>query len=353
MWVVSPEASLASRVPCRIAANDTVRPRRLRAGGCVGLVTPSSSIHRFPKRTERAIAALEALGFRTVLAPRAAWSEDTPATGRERAADINWCLENPEVDAVLCTTGGTRAIETLDHIDYDLARRARKVICGFSDITAITSAVHRQAGLICFSGPSVVPSFGDAGGPHPYTVRWFLAAVTTSQPIGRLEPPDETSSDMPVWELEHDRPRRYEPASQWRRLVEGHAEGELVGGHLGTIRTLIGSEHFPCTAGNIVFLETNATDIDTVRSDLHRVMRAGAFDAASGLLFGRPVSKHRLGDWDRMLTALATRFDLPLLVDVDLGHTVPMITIPIGVHATMDACHDGLVIDGPSVDEDE
>ena len=312
-----------------------LKPYALSPGGTIGLVTPSSSIAPFPRRRARARAALEALGYSTVLAPSALWSEPVPSPER-LADDLHWCLDHPGIDAVMCTTGGNQARRVLDKIDFGLVRTARKIICGFSDITAITVAAHARTGLVTFNGPTLLPSFGDADGVHEYTSRSFVSCVSGLSAAQELGPPAWTSSDMPTWETQDDRPRRFESARRWRSLRPGRAYGRLVGGHLGTLCTLVGTDYLSSATDRVLFLETNAR-AEIACGELDVLEAAGVFDGARALVFGRLTSSDEHEAFSSVLTELATRHSLPLLADVDLGHTVPMLTLPLGVNVSLDA----------------
>lgn len=314
---------------------EVLKPYALPPGGTIGLVTPSSSIASFPRRFARARAALEALGYSTVLAPSALWSEPVPAPAR-LADDIHWCLDHPGIDAVMCTTGGDQAHRVLDEIDFGLVRAARKIICGFSDITAITVGAHTRTGLITFNGPTLLPSFGDADGVHEYTSRSFVSCASGFSAAQELEPPEWTSSDMPTWETQDDRPRRFDSAHRWRSLGPGRACGRLVGGHLGTLCTLVGTDYIFSATDRVVFLETNAR-AEIASSELDVLEGAGVLDGARALVFGRLTSPGEHEAFSRVLTELATRRSLPLLADVDLGHTIPMLTLPLGANVSLDA----------------
>lgn len=312
-----------------------LKPYALPPGGTIGLVTPSSSIAPFPRRFARARAALEALGYSTVLAPSALWSEPVPSPAT-LADDIHWCLDHPAVDAVMCTTGGDQARRILGKIDFGLVRTARKIICGFSDSTALTVAAHARTGLITFNGPTLLPSFGDADGVHEYTSRSFVSCVSGFSAGQELRPPEWTSSDMPTWETQDDRPRRFEPARRWRSLRPGRAHGRLVGGHLGTLCALAGTGYIFSAADRVVFLETNAR-AEIASAELDVLEAAGVLDGARALVFGRLTSPDEHETLSRALTELATRHSLPLVADVDLGHTVPMLTLPLGLNVSLDA----------------
>ena len=157
-----------------------VKPYMPLPGSAVGLVTPSSSVSRYPRRLSRALQALTGLGFRPVPAPHAWWDDRDRPAPEALAEDISWCCRREEISAIMCTTGGLRSAELLPHLDFDLLRAARKPLCGFSDITSLLLGVHVRAGIVTFHGPTVVPSMGDADGIDPYSAAGLLAVSAAS-----------------------------------------------------------------------------------------------------------------------------------------------------------------------------
>ncbi|MBZ3907000.1 S66 family peptidase [Streptomyces griseiscabiei] len=312
-----------------------VKPYAPLPGSGIGLVTPSSSVSRYPRRSARAVRALAGLGFLPVAAPHAWWQDHDRPAPEALAEDIAWCCRHEEISAILCTTGGLRSAELLPHLDFDLLRAARKPLCGFSDITSLLLGVYARAGIVTFHGPTLVPSMGDADGIDPYVADGLLASW---RPGGSrvLRPPTATSVESPRWEVEDHRPRSRVPAGPWRALTPGSARGRLVGGHLSTVVGLLGTPFLPRTTDCLVFLETNESRVAVIRRDLSALAAAGFFGDAAGLVFGRTPCADRPDELDRCLLELAAEHGLPALTDVDLGHTVPITTLPIGVMATLD-----------------
>lgn len=197
------------------SAADVVRPFAPRSGSGVGLITPSSSVQPFPRRTSRAIHQLEQLGFVARPAPHAFWAEDKKPSPRQLAEDLAWCCRQDDIDVVLCTTGGLTSHELLPFVDMELLAASRKPICGFSDITALLVGIHAKTGLVTFNGPTLLPSFGDADGISDYTAGSLLAALDPDVSERRLVPPDRTSTDSPYWDRDDDRPRISRQAGKW------------------------------------------------------------------------------------------------------------------------------------------
>jgi muramoyltetrapeptide carboxypeptidase LdcA involved in peptidoglycan recycling len=320
-------------------------PPRVRAGDTVAVVSPSlGAVGRWPHRVERARAYLESLELRVRMTTNAARDEGWASASPElRAADLHEAFLDDEVAVVLAAIGGNHSNQLLPHLDYELVRSRPKIFQGFSDITVLHWAFLKHAGLSTFYGPALVSELGEHPSVLPYTDRWLRAAWLDSRPLA-FEPAEEWTDERLEWNTQDDltRPRELRPSEGWVTLHEGVAEGWLLGGCLETICWhLKGSESWIDPAGAIFFLETSEETpsvghIDSYLTDLEQL---GLFGAISGLVVGRPYG---YGDdarrtlWE-VVRARAERWDVPALGNVDCGHTDPMLTLPLGALARLDA----------------
>src|SRR5690606_24070570 len=121
-------------------------------GDTIGLVAPGFAIK--PEVLEKAKGSLEEMGFKPHHTPRILgnhgyFSDSDP----QRALDLNEMFADPGVDGILCARGGYGCTRILSLLDYDLIRSNPKALIGFSDITALIQAIHKETGLVCFHGP--------------------------------------------------------------------------------------------------------------------------------------------------------------------------------------------------------
>jgi len=170
----------------------------------------------------------------------------------------------------------------------------------------------------------------------------------------RFEPASEWTDEFLDWGAKADlaRPRRLRPGSGWRTLCPGRAEGPLLGGCLETVCWhLKGSAAWLDLDGAILLLETSEEapspeEVDAYLTDLEQLE---VFERAAGLLFGRPYGYDETGAevlW-RVVTERTAAAGLPVLADVDFGHTDPMLTLPLGAVARLDAGRRELTLESP------
>ena len=306
------------------AANGTLLAPRLRAGDTIGLVSPANAtFEREPLKI--AIESLQALGFKVKPGQHVAARRGPFAgTDEQRAADINAMFADDAVAGILAMTGGSGCNRIVDKLDYELIRRRPKFFGGFSDLTSLVNAIHRQTGLVAFHSPVAGSEWND------YSVQSFRAVAMNAE-AALLRNPTASPGD--------DFVQREERITTLR---PGRARGRLVGGNLTVLASLAGSAYFPDCRGALLFLEDINEYIYRVDRCLSTLRLTGALGQLAGVVLGR-FTKCEPGDGYGSLT-LDEVFDdyfLPLNVPVfrgaAIGHIKRKLTVPVGAMAEMDA----------------
>lgn len=314
---------LAAAAPSHAQAGPLLA-RRLRPGDTIGLVSPANAtFEREPLKL--AIEALQALGFKVKPGQNVAARRGPFAgTDAQRAADINAMFADDGVAGVIALTGGSGCNRIVDQLDYDLIRRKPKFFGGFSDVTCLVNAIHRQTGLVTFHCPVAGSEWND------YSVQSFKAVAMNAEAAVLRNPFASPGDDLV---------QREERISTIR---PGRAQGRLVGGNLTVLASLAGSAYFPEGRGAILFLEDINEYIYRIDRCLSTLRLAGAFNGLAGVVLGR-FTKCEPGDGYGSLT-LDEVFDdyfLPLNVPVfrgaAIGHIKRKLTVPVGARAEMDA----------------
>lgn len=326
-----------TRLSAAASGSPLLVPPRLRKGDVVAVATPSAPVLT-PRRLERGAEALRTLGYEVRLGPLAARGVQD-ATGSRRADELNGFFQDPRVRCVVASLGGLTSNSVLDALDYDALRADPKIITGYSDITTVLLAVLRRAGLVTFHGPTLLPELAEYPQVLPYTRDSFLRAVARPEPLGRLSPPGERTEELLHWDEADDRPRRTLPADGWQWLHPGSGTGPLVGGNLETIGLLAGTAYFPDFSGAVVVLETTSTDVRNVERALTHLRMLGAFDTAAALLLGRSFRGPEGFEaaLRRTVGAFTAEYGVPVVAGMDIGHSDPMLTLPLGVRARVDS----------------
>jgi muramoyltetrapeptide carboxypeptidase len=334
---------VASDPAAKNASMRAILPPKLRPGDLIRVVAPSLSLSVIsePNRAD-ADRRLGELGLRVSFGAHVAES-DPLASSRvdSRVADLHDAFADPEVAGVLTVIGGYNSNELLPRLDWKLIAANPKVLCGYSDITALQCAALACAGLVTYSGPHWA-SF--AMRRHfEATLRGFQDCLFGDEPI-ELSPADSWSND--AWCLDQE-DRHPLPNEGWWVLAEGEASGPIVGGNLSTVALLHGTPYMPPLEGAVLFLEDDQESRPWhFARNLTALLQQPGAEAVTGLVIGR---FERASEMTRELLELIVRSQpalrgLPVVANADFGHTDPMITFPIGGAAELAAGPAGAAI---------
>jgi muramoyltetrapeptide carboxypeptidase len=339
------------------------KPSVLRPGDTIALVSPSAPMAGLvPHRVEQAQAMLEKMGFHVRLAPHAlSVTEHTAGSAQERAADLQAMFEDDSVHGIMSLIGGNHSNQLLEHLDFDSIRRHPKVFVGYSDMTVLHFALHTQGNLVSFYGPAAMTQFADNPEILPYTKDYFERAVMRTKPIGAIDASSDWTDEILDWFKKKDleRPRTMRPNSGVTWLREGKATGPIIGGCITSMLHLRGTDFWPAFDGAILFWEipessadfTKGSSVSTIDAALTDLALSGVFRQISGMIIGRAFgyTDEQVHHLRAVLSRQFVDYDFPVLLDADIGHTDPMIMIPLGMSATLDSSQNRFSIDEAGV----
>lgn len=297
------------------------KPPRLRPGMTLGVVAPSSPVLE-RSTVNRGVVALEELGFQVVFGAHAHDNYGYLA-GRDadRATDLLAMLERDDVDAVICLRGGYGAIRTALQLDRNrlkrLAGRPAKPFIGYSDITISHAILGQDLGWVTFYGPMII-SFAHASN---YTVAAFRRALMETEPFDVTPDPDDPYVET---------------------LVPGVAEGELAGGCLQLLTTLIGTPWEVDLRGKVFFFEDVHAQPYQIDRMLSHLIAAGKIQDCAGIVIGEhadcgPQGTGNTLGLEQVFTDLIQPLGIPTLYPLPIGHGAHLATLPIGVPVRLDA----------------
>jgi muramoyltetrapeptide carboxypeptidase len=277
---------------------------------------------------EQATAYFEARGHRVVFGPNHRKVHGYLAgTDEERAADVQWALSEPGIHMVHTLCGGYGTARLHDRIDWGALGEPR-IVCGFSDITALHLALAAHAGWVTFYGPN------------------FLRFTRRK---------DELTQETKDWFH-----RAFEPEDPYVLTVgDGVAEAPLVGGCLTLLCASMGTPFEVDTEGCVVLVEDLNTDPYLVDTALNHLVRAGKLANAAGFVFGTdvnlkpqtlPEGPESTLSIEEVLDELIAPLGIPAIANVPLGHGKHMATMPLGVKVRLDAAAKTLDVIEPAVE---
>lgn len=296
-----------------------IKPKRLKKGDTVGVVTPASPIDS--SRLRRGIERLQGWGYKVKIHP-SAYSRRGYLAGEDyaRAQALNEIFADEEVDAIFCARGGYGSVRILPLIDYDNIKRNPKIFLGYSDITSLHLATYRKTRLVTFLGPMVQTELSKR-----------MPIYNRDSLLGTLS--DKTSR-VPL--------RNPKGMRSWRILRGGVAEGILLGGNLTLIAMLAGTPYMPELKGKILFIEDTDEEPSSIDGMLFQLKLAGLLDKISGLVIGqftncKPTKSGRPSlSITQILRDVLARTDYPVIYNFACGHGRYICTLPLGIRARID-----------------
>jgi muramoyltetrapeptide carboxypeptidase len=235
-------------------------PNYLKKGDKIAIIAPAKAIDQ--SFIDEAAALWRGMGYEVVIGENCLNQKKYFAgTTEERAADLQWAIDDPEVKAIICARGGYGCIQNIEKVKWEAFKNNPKWLIGFSDVTVYHF---------------LLSSFG-------------IASVHGTMPLNYK---DNTKAsivllnDLLLGELQN-----YSWESQSGN--DGKASGELLGGNLAVISDLIGTVLQPEMKGKILFLEEVGEYHYTIDRMFYQLKYAGILNDISGLVIG---SFSKVGD---------------------------------------------------------
>jgi muramoyltetrapeptide carboxypeptidase len=303
-----------------------IKPPALPEEATIAVIAPASP-PQLRSPIEQATDYFASRGHRVVFGPNHRKVHGYLAgTDAERAADLQWALSEPGIDMVHALEGGYGTARLHDLIDWEAIGEPR-IVCGFSDLTALHLYLAAHAGWVTFYGPSFL-RFTRAKGDYeltPETERWFHRALQP-EPLGAVFEDPEDPYVLTVG--------------------SGRAEAPLAGGCLTLLCASIGTPFEVETDGCVLMVEDLNTEPYLIDTALNHLIRAGKLDRVAGLVFGTPVNlKYQTVpegpestlSIEEILDELIAPLGIPAIANVPVGHGKHMATMPLGARVRLDA----------------
>ena len=278
--------------------SELIRPPYLKEGDTVAIVAPSGILKNREREVQQAVDLLKSWGLHATVGKHVfSKANHFAGTDEERCEDLQKAMDDPTISAIWCARGGYGTVRILDKLDYTKLKENPKWIIGYSDITALHNQLHNQGfeslhALMCVSLTKDISEVQES-------VDTFKAAL-----FGKPE----------NYDLE---------GSKYNR--EGEAKGQLIGGNLTMLHTMLGSDTSLDTSGKILFIEEIGEYKYHIDRMLQSMKRAGYFENLKGLVVG-DMSKLRKNTtlWgtsiEQLILDATADYDFPIAFNMPAGH---------------------------------
>ena len=292
-----------------------VRPKALRAGAMLGVVSPAGAAN--PEKVAAGVAALEKVGYRTRVFPHALDSGPLNYAGsaEDRLQDLHAAFADAEVDGIICTRGGWGSAELLPLLDARLIAANPKIFCGYSDLTSLHIWLRNEIGLATFYGPMVAADFCK---PDGVDLRSWNAALRGDSPVS------------------------FDQTDGLRVLKTGVAEGELDGGCLAIYAESAGTPYAAKARGGVLFLEDVGTRAYQWDRMLLHLRYARWLEGVQGIVFGDMAQCGDSAAIEGAILHALRGFAGPIAIGLRSAHVeAGNLTIPMGVRVQLDLTNAG------------
>lgn len=277
---------------------EMVQPKSLKAGDTVAIVAPSGILKNREREITQAVEILKSWGLHTVVGKHV-FSKDNHFAGTddERCEDFQNAMDDPKISAIWCARGGYGTVRILDKLNYTKFKKNPKWLIGYSDITALHSQFHNQ-------GIQTIHA---------------LMCVSLTKDL------DEIKESLNTFKSAlFGNPENYIlKGSTYNRI--GETKGELVGGNLTLLHTMLGSDTSIDTSGKILFIEEIGEYKYHIDRMLQSLKRAGYFENLKGLVVG-DMSRMRKNTtlWgssvEQLILDALSEYDFPIAFNMPAGH---------------------------------
>ncbi|WP_459207620.1 S66 peptidase family protein [Pseudomonas sp. MLB6B] len=298
----------------------TQLPRALRADACFAVVAPAGPARLDVDKAQQWFAER---GYRCRLYPSVTSAEGYLAgSDAQRLQDLHDAFADPSIDAILCMRGGYGSMRLLDGLDFELIRRHPKPLIGYSDITALHTALQRHTGLVTFHG-----------------------AMLNADLLGaKAEPTEASLFEQLSGRLQSGTAIAHPAAWPLTGIVPGSASGTLLGGNLSMIGATVGTLAQADLTGSILFIEDVNEPLYRVDRLLIQLRLAGMLQGVKGVLVG-DFAGITVAALTPLLRDVFEPLRIPVLAGWRSGHCDPNVCLPLGARVRLDTQARTLVLE--------
>ncbi len=314
---------------------EKIYPAKLKAEDEVRVIAPSRSMGIITKESrEIANKRFANLGLRLSFGKHIEEIDEFVSSSiKSRVEDIHDAFSDKNVKSVITVIGGFNCNQLFRYLDWDLIKKNPKIFCGFSDITALNNAIFTKTGLVSYSGPHY-SSFGQEL-YFDYALEYFKKCLFLDQPF-EIKASEQWSDD--VW-YKDQKNRNLIKNNGFLVINEGKGRGTILGANLCTFNLLQGTEYFPDLKDSILFIEDDEEALPHhFDRDLQSLIHLPNFKEVKGIVIGRfqKASGMEVEFLTKIIKTKKELDNLPVIANVDFGHTDPKITFPVGGEASLE-----------------
>lgn len=295
----------------------TIKPKALKKNSLIGLIAPAGPITE--SQLVEAQENLAEMGFRSTFTDRIFEKRGYLAgDDQTRLDDFHEAFANENIEAILCIRGGYGSARLLDVIDYELIKKHPKIFIGYSDITALLNAIWQRTGLITFHGVVGVSAFTS------YSRQQFISTLMNSSKNHKIEAADNKHIDI---------------------ISKGKCQGQLIGGNLSILNSLLSTPFEPHFDNKILFIEEVNEAPYKIDRMLTQLLLSAKIQKVSGIILGQfkgcdidneDITSENSLSLRAVFEDRLSQLNVPVISGFSFGHIAEQALFPIGIKASFD-----------------
>ena len=276
------------------------QPKYLEKGDTIAIIATAGILKNKEEAIAKAKATAESWGLHVIISKNVFnQNHHFAGTDKERTNDFQKALDDPSIKAIWGARGGYGSVRILDKLNFEKFKEQPKWIIGYSDVTAIHSHIHNMG---------IETIHGMMGTSFDFDLEENKESIETLRKA--------LFGEKMKYEIE---------VSKYNR--KGTAKGQLVGGNLTILLTMLGSESQLNTKDKILFIEEIGEYKYHIDRMLQSFKRAGYFDNLKGLIIGDMSNiKKNTTKWgssiEQLILNAVADYDFPVIFDFPAGHEI-------------------------------
>lgn len=280
----------------------------------LGILSPSSSLNR--ERFNKGLSILESRGFKTHIHHQTYIGADSgnqyAGTPEEKASAFMDLWVNPDIDMIMASCGGNFSSQFLHLLDYKKMAKTPKILVGFSDTTALLSAIYAKTGMAGIFGPTV-------------------------QNLGRIDNLDKVFDILTDNQLSIDFSNSI-PVSSNKQINQ---PSPIFAATISVLLSLAGTPYFPNLSGHVLILEDIGQELSHLDRMLWQLNEVCPLKNLAGLIFGEFVDLIDTGrplglDFEGVIKKHTNHLTIPVFINAPVGHGTNFLPIPLGKITRLD-----------------
>ena len=313
-----------------------IYPKFLKKNDVIGICAPSCGIGEEEEDYKNSIENIQKRDYSIYETDSVHNSGDVSNTAMIRAREFMELISNPEISCVICATGGDFLTDILPYIDFSKISSNPKWVMGASDPTNLLYVITTSFDIATIYGHNAGSFDSD---------KLFISQEIA---FDFLEGNIMKQYSYPFYEKN----RELRVNGTYALTEESHwlcnydkitFTGRIIGGCLDCLRYLPGTSYDSTkrfvekyqNEGIIWYFDVFSLSTEDFYLSLFQLKEAGWFSYVKGVIMGRVLypNSHTSMTYEKALHKIFG--NIPIIMDADIGHVAPKMTIMNGCIATV------------------